>query len=298
MKSKPLDFVGAGAVPQSSPGFLSLALRFAITGAVSMSTIWLSLGRMAAEKIATAVVMPTGLLWLLLLFSAAYAAAARQRVAAVLLLFCWMALSAMGNGVLCGQLARSLEGPYLQLNPLQSEPVDVLLVLGGGGGLGPNGRLQGNGSGDRLILAAQLYHSGIARSLICTGQRIESMNSTGVDPADCSASILIGLGVPEQAIRKVGGRNTSEEMSTLAQEFGSQQQRVGLLTSAWHLPRALRLAERHGLTLEPFPADFRSGPQSSPPTPGELIESMIPSGPTIATCTALLKEYLGMLAGR
>ena len=57
-----------------------------------------------------------------------------------------------------------------------------LTVLGGGGGPGANGRLQGNGPGDRLILAAQLYHQKIARKFICTGQRIMSMNASGVDP--------------------------------------------------------------------------------------------------------------------
>jgi len=33
--------------------------------------------------------------------------------------------------------------------------------------------------------------------------------------------------------------------------------RLGLVTSAWHMRRAMRLAEKNNLSLEPLPADFR-----------------------------------------
>ncbi len=282
----------------NSSSFLSIAFRFCVIVSVSLATIWLSLDRMVAEKVATALVLPAGILWLLLLFSCAYAVAARQRVAAAWLMICWLAYSVAGSGFVSDWLATSLEQPYLSINPLEEQPFEFVVVLGGGGGLGANQRLQGNGSGDRMILAAQLYHQGLARKLICTGQRIESMNSTGIDPAEVSLGILTRLGVPVDAIEKLGGRNTSEEMKSLGERFGQSEQRIGLLTSAWHLPRALRLARRNGFHPQALPADFRSSPKLNPPTSGELIVGMIPGGDALSANGAFCKEFLGMLVGR
>lgn len=282
----------------ASSSFLKLLLQFAITIIVSLATIWLSLDRMVVEKVATALLLPAGFLWLMLLFSCAHAVAAKQRVAAVWLLICWMTYSAAASGFVSDRLATALEQPYLSINPLEEQPFEYVVVLGGGGGLGANQRLQGNGSGDRMIMAAQLYHLGIARKLICTGQRIESMSSSGVDPADVSLDILSKLGVPVEVVEKLGGRNTSEEMKSLGERFGETDQRVGLLTSAWHMPRALRLARRNGFHPQALPADFRSSPKLNPPTPGEIIVSMIPSGDALAANGALCKECLGMLVGR
>ena len=171
-------------------------------------------------------------------------------------------------------------------------------MLGGGGGPGAHGRQQGNSSGDRLILAAQLYHQKIAKKFICTGQRIASMNSSGVDPAVASRDILLNLGVPDSAIEMMGGRNTSEEMRELAGRFRDSKARIGLLTSAWHLPRAMRLANRNGLQPIPLPADFRSGPRSNGFTTGQIVESMLPNGSVLGSNWSLAKEFLGMLLGR
>lgn len=284
--------------PMRPPSFIAIALRFTVTVVVGLLTIWGCLGQIVAEKVATALAMPFGLLWLLLLFSAAYAVAARQRLAAGLLLFCWLASTAVGSGHLCRQLAISLETPYLEIDPLTQPPFDAVVVLGGGGGLSVNGRMQGNGSADRLILAAQLYHRQIAKKLICTGQRIESMDSTGADPAAVSRAILENLGVPADAIEEIGGRNTAEEMDNLGKRFSQSQMRTGLLTSAWHLPRAMRLAERNGFHPEPLPCDFRTPAEVLPPTTGQVIEGMIPSGGAAAGNATLFKEFLGMLAGR
>ncbi|MFN8709391.1 MAG: YdcF family protein [Planctomyces sp.] len=284
----------------SSASFANVGFRFLITGLVGIGSIYAALGRMVAEKIATIVVMPAGLLWLFLLFSASWAVAIRQKAAAACLMVCWMIFSIIGSGYVADRLAKSLEGPYLTIDPLKEEPFEAIVLLGGGGGVGANGRVQGNGSGDRMLLAAQMYHQGLTKKLICTGQRIETMDSSGVDPAEVSRLILTSLGVPDSAIEKLGGRNTSEEMIALGERFGESKDdvRVGLITSAWHLPRALRLAGKQGFYPSPLPADFRSSSSRGEPTSGELIEAMIPSGNAFSLNSALMKEYLGILLGR
>ncbi len=159
--------------------------------------------------------MPAGLLWLLLLFSTSYAAALRERASAVMLFVCWSGLSIAGNGYVSDAFGRALEAPFVEISPLESEPFDAVVLLGGGGTVGSNGRFQSNWSGDRFILAAQLYHAGLTKRIICTGQRIAEMNSTGVDPSEIGRDVLSRLGVPDSAIEEIGGRNTTEEMQQL-----------------------------------------------------------------------------------
>ncbi|MEQ9409918.1 MAG: YdcF family protein [Fuerstiella sp.] len=258
---------------------------------------WAILDRSAAEKIATALAMPCGILWYLLTCLVIVFATARQYKPTLLALVIWLCYTVCGNSYVVMQLAASLEAPFRDIHPLEQEPFDFVVVLGGGTSIGANQRQQGNGSGDRLILAAQTWHQGVAKKLICTGRRIESMNSSGFDPADQSTDVLVGLGVPPEAIEQVDGRTTSEEMLSLGKSFRNTTQRVGLITSAWHLPRALRLASRNEFYPQPLPADFMSGPRR-PMTVGETIIAGIPQADTFAGITRMAKEHLGMLAGR
>ena len=285
------------------PSFLRILFSlFAVSGA-GLTVLGLTQDRNVVEKIATSLAMPAGFLWILMLTLCILLWRQKKlthagQPGAVAATCCFLLYSIAGNGIIADQMATTLEADYLSLNPLEESPMDFVVVLGGGGGLGANGRLQGNGSGDRLILAAQLYHQKIAKRLICTGQRIASMNASSVDPADSSREILIKLGVPESAIETVGGRNTSEEMQSLGSRFKDSKVRIGLLTSAWHLPRSLRLANRNGLQPIPLPADFRSAPKSEGFTVGQIAESMIPNGFALGATWSFGKEYLGMLIGR
>lgn len=268
---------------------------------VLLVVVYFSLGRDAAEKIGTALFMPSGFVWLMLIALCLQLWPLRRSdrpVGGWTSLLCLVAYSLGGSGYISDFMASSLEAPYVQINPLTEPPVEIVVVLGGGGSQGANGRLQGNGSGDRLILAAQLYHNDPATKFIVTGQRIESMNSSGVDPAETSLDILTRLGVPESSIERIGGKNTSEEMQNLGARFKDSSLRIGLLTSAWHLPRATRLAVRNGLKTIPLPADFRSSPPGQAPTIGQRIEALIPNGAAFGSTWSFAKEYVGMLIGR
>ena len=266
-------------------------------------TLGMTQDRNVAEKIGTALLMPTGLLWILMLALTLQLWRQQKRnhsgqPGAVAAAACFLLYSIAGNGFVADFTARKLEANYLNVDPMKEAPLDVVIVLGGGGGLGGNGRLQGNISGDRMILAAQLYHQKIADRFVCTGRRIALMNSSGVDPAETSRDILLKLGVPDSAIEVSDGRNTSEEMVALGKRFQDSNQRIGVLTSAWHLSRAMRLAERNGLHPIPIPADFRSAANVEDLTTGQIVECLIPSSLALAVTCASAKEYLGMLAGR
>lgn len=287
---------------KTPPAFGKVLMIVAAVTAIALLVIFGTLGRDAAEKIGTALFMPSGLLWLLLLSLTIqlwpFCSKTRRPPGGIAALLCFFVCSFGGSGYISDAMAISLEKPFIGINPLKEPPSDIVVVLGGGGGLGANGRLQGNGSGDRMILAAQLYHRHPATRFLCTGQRIQSMNSSGADPAETSRDILVRLGVPESSIELVGGKNTFEEMQHLGQKFADSSVKIGLLTSAWHLRRATRLAVRNGLSVTPLPSDFRSPLAGTVPTTGQRIEALIPNGAASGSTWSFAKEYLGMLLGR
>ncbi len=106
-------------------------------------------------------------------------------------------------------------------------------------------------------------------------------------------TILRQFGVPDDALLVAHGEITRQEV-TAARELVEQRgfQRVGLITSAWHLPRAMRLAESVGLECDPLPADFRSGPVEV------HADFWLPSGDALADLGLVAKERLAGLVGR
>lgn len=289
--------------PASEPSFIRILLLLSAFLAVVLAVLGITQDRNVVEKIGTALTMPSGMLWVLLMTLTIQLWLRHRRnpggqPGVIPATMCFLLYSVAGSGFVTEGLARVLESDYVAIQPLEEESFDVVIVLGGGGSTGANGRQQGNSSGDRMILAAQLYHQHITKQFICTGQRIQSMNAGGIDPAKTSREILLRLGVPDSAIEMMGGRNTSEEMKELATRFGESKTRIGLLTSAWHLPRAMRLAENHGLNPSPLPADFRSSPRAHKITIGQFVELTIPSGSAFGSTWSFTKEFLGMLIGR
>ena len=110
--------------------------------------------------------------------------------------------------------------------------------------------------------------------------------------------MLRQLGVGDEDIIEVGGINTAEELRHLADER-LDGQRVGLITSAWHMQRALRQARAQGLELEPVPADFLTPvQQTQSPGPAQILLLLLPNSGTLNTTGAALKEYLAILVRR
>ncbi|MGB4709403.1 MAG: YdcF family protein [Fuerstiella sp.] len=271
--------------------------RFGFVTSLLLAIVWGVLGRSVFEKVATILAMPCGIIWYLMLCGIMLAIASEQRKLSRVLTGTWLLYSILGSGLLATLLANSIEGPFQAVSPLDEATCDYVIVLGGGASQGVNQRFQGNASGDRLILAAELYHAGIAKRIICTGTRIRELTTTNNDPGDLSSTILTKLGVPAAVIETVDGRTTSEEMKTLGQRFAKSGQRIGLVTSAWHMQRAMRLAENNGLSPQPLPADFMSGPNVAW-TAGEWLMTFIPQADNFTAVTRISKEYLGMLVGR
>ncbi len=274
-----------------------LLLRVVLGTAAFLAGTWWALDRIVAEKIATALLMPAGLLWLLLLTAVLAARRLSRTDMMVATALPWLALTVLGNSMFVESLATQLERDYMNIDPLKIEPMATVVVLGGGTIQGVSGRVQAHTSGDRVVLAAQLYHAGLVQRIVCTGRRIDQLAPGASHPGEQSGQLLVSLGVPKSAIQILDGRNTSEEMQILGQRYSGSSERIGLITSAWHLRRAMRLAERNGFHPVPLPADFISTPPG-PRTTARMVLDCIPQDGALWTSSRLLKEYLGILVGR
>jgi uncharacterized SAM-binding protein YcdF (DUF218 family) len=256
-------------------------------------------GRSVAEKVATSLFMPLGIVFFLLIGFGLFAIRnARWSLGFGLLMlgcFVW----AITSPLLASRVIDQIESQVESQLPTADNPLDYAVVLGGGTGLTPDLRPQLTGAGDRISLAVQLYHAGAVRNIIVTGTALPGTVLPGsegdpiMNPMLQAKELLVGANVNESSIVMITGINTSEEMKSLKAkpEFWEGKQ-CGLITSAFHMPRAIRLAKAQGLDLIPVAADYRAN--RSKFTMIELMPSSLATG----SIEVAVKEYLGSLIGR
>ncbi|MEM7453075.1 MAG: YdcF family protein [Planctomycetota bacterium] len=274
--------------------FIPHLIGFGLTTAIFLAVVGLIGGRTLLEKTLTSLMMPCGMLWFGLLILVYFAFLHRHRGAALIGLACWLLLTVAGNGYISKVLVQNLEAGYLNIDIEELEPMDTVFLLGGGTATRLDGSSQVNHSGDRLVTAARLYHAGVARNIVCTGTQTLRSNEDDLHPYEEAKNLLIDLDVPEHRISLMRGANTKQEMENIKAwlDANPDVERIGIVSSAWHLPRVMRLAHTTGVEAEPVPANFEGGHFH----PGPHI--LIPSAPALDRTRLILKETLARLVGR
>ena len=209
------------------------------------------------SKLLPSLIYPLGLACLLILAAIwLYRSAKLQRgllVAALLLL--WIG----GNRWVATGLARSLEWRFAA--PVPVPAAEVIVVLGGGTNPpeAPRPMVELNSAGDRLIYAVQLYRAGNVKNLLVSGGLLD-WDQRETTPAGDMAEMLVFLGVPQEAIWQQGdSANTYEDALYCAQILGEKGiERILLVTSAWHMPRAVGCFRRLGWAVTPYPVDYQT----------------------------------------
>lgn len=169
----------------------------------------------------------------------------------------------------------------------------AILLLGGVGNAQPAGSAQhldlGSNAG-RIWLAARLYHAGIAPRIIVSGGSLATADGTVlVSEAESMRPVLLDLGVPIDAIllepRSLNIHENARESRPLIGDQGN----VALVTSAFHMPRAMREMHSLGIHAYAFPTDFRIRPERRPTS-----QRWLPTAGTLELSTLGIKEWLGM----
>nr|WP_210277759.1 YdcF family protein [Microvirga lupini] len=148
--------------------------------------------------------------------------------------------------------------------PFQDDgrPVDGIILLGGAVEASDSktrGQIVANESAERVLDTIQLAHRyPAARILISGGGGAVFADGAAEAPiiADYFKSIAID---PARLLVEHRSRTTAEN-AVYSQELAKPQagERWLLVTSAWHMPRAVGVFETVGFPVTPYPVDFRT----------------------------------------
>jgi uncharacterized SAM-binding protein YcdF (DUF218 family) len=150
-----------------------------------------------------------------------------------------------------------------------------------------------NMSSDRFIQGAWLYKKGFIKKIIVSGGQNGFTNEDDFIEAEFVASILKDLGVPSSDIFIEGNsRNTIENAAfsyKILDSLGLKKNKVVLITSAFHMPRAKETFEKAGFNVRPYPCAFSILPSSI----RFSVDSIIPAAWAFDAWGGLLKEMVG-----
>ncbi|OZC34916.1 hypothetical protein B9Q17_09920 [Marinobacter vinifirmus] len=170
---------------------------------------------------------------------------------------------------------------------------EAIVVLGGGVSPAGHGDLYPNleSGADRVWHAARLFHASKAPLVLLTGGSDPEHSATS--EAEAMQRFMVDLGVPEQAILlEQQSRNTTQNAEHSAEILAEQGiNRILLITSAYHMPRAKGLFQAQGLEVIPVATDQEV--LSRP-----LWRDLLPETSALDSSSRAIKEIVGRLVGR
>ena len=168
-------------------------------------------------------------------------------------------------------------------------PVDAIVVLGGMVRTvpRPDGGIlhEFTDRVDRLEAGLALLALGKAERIVFT--RGQAPWSVGRPEGEHLRERAIARGVDPDRIALTGiARNTEEEAAAVAAMTGAGE-RVALVTSAFHMPRAVRVFEARGVDVVPVPVDYMSSAGRLKPT------DLLPDGEAVMKVSLFVREMIG-----
>ncbi|WP_131016770.1 YdcF family protein [Paenibacillus thalictri] len=239
-------------------------------------------------KFIFSLISPPGLFILLALLLALYLYRSHKRAALLsALLAGFMYLCCMP--LLSDSLLRAWEYRYTPPADISADAIVVLTggAVGGAPGTGGIGGLTGD-TLSRAVTAVELYRKSRLPIIVSGGQVFADTGNEG----RIAKQTMISLGVPESAILLDDtSRNTAENAEHtrgILTEHGFKQPL--LITSAYHMERAVHHFKNQGVYVIPYPTDYRTSPQFA-----WDMNKLAPSASALAKLTMLVKEVLGLL---
>lgn len=215
-----------------------------------------------------------------------------QRVGKWLVTMSCVLIVALGQGSLPAYFVERLESQYpsLDLTSWAHESVSSparIVVLGGGNAPNPTLPLTSQirrSSLVRLIEGLRLHHALPGSTLVLSGGPV----SSPVPEAETMAQLAHSLGVNRaEIVVETVSRNTEEHADQLQGLLG--EERFILVTSAYHMPRAMRLFEKRGMQPMPAPTDYLLKWRQ-----GSSAHMLIPRAARVTYASRAMHEYLGL----
>jgi uncharacterized SAM-binding protein YcdF (DUF218 family) len=268
----------------------------------SATVVGLNLSLFLPSKLLSALTQP--IFWLALWWALALALLIRWRRLAMAMLWGGLfALGLLGFRAIPDALLRPLEASYKVPSATVVESAAGLIVLGGGiahpDSFLAHRQVPLGEAAERMTVSAALTRQYPNLALVFSGGE-GRLRSTGVSESALAQVFYqeqgVGLSADKARVQFEGrSRTTRENAQQVAVLLGDRCQKPWLLmTSAWHMPRAMAEFEAefgpNRCTVIPYPVDFRTG-ESTAFTEYSLAQSLL-------RWEIALHEWLGLLVYR
>ncbi|MBX3254709.1 MAG: YdcF family protein [Chitinophagaceae bacterium] len=178
----------------------------------------------------------------------------------------------------------------------KEEAYSAGILLGGFAGMNDSDRQVYYGeAADRFIQTAELYKTGHIHKIIIAAGSGSVFEKQSFREADFAKEQLINLCIPaDDVFADRDSKNTAENAINAKRIIDSLELKPPylLITSAMHMPRAVRTFTKAGVAVKPFPAAFTVFPRSG----FNLEDYIIPSSTAFKNWNVFLKEIVGTIA--
>jgi uncharacterized SAM-binding protein YcdF (DUF218 family) len=240
--------------------------------------------------------LPTNLLVVLglvgtLLLVTRFAALGRKLLVAVIVLLAVCGFSPIGN-----LLLYPLEQRFPPWDPVRGAP-DGIIVLGGS--IDPDLSVAHKApvvrsAGDRIIVTAGLARRYPNARIVFSGGSANLISDEAKE-ADYATEVFASLGIdPSRLTIERQSRNTYEN-ALFSKQLAAPKpgERWLLITSAFHMPRAIGLFRKVGFTVEACPVDWRAGSSAA-----DMFWFTGTAGEGFGRTDLAIREWIGLLAYR
>jgi uncharacterized SAM-binding protein YcdF (DUF218 family) len=245
----------------------------------------------ALSKILGFFVLPSNFIMLMGLAGLALLLTRRRRLGRGLLAASLVALAVAGWSPLGNWLMAALEDRFPPWDAAAGAP-DGIIVLGGSITADLSAARQSvalNEAAERLTAIAGLARRYPAARIVFTGGSEKLLG--GPAEADFVLPLLESFGIPRERVTLEGrSRNTAENARfTRDLLHPKRQERWLLVTSAYHMPRAIGAFRREGFAVEAYPVDWRTR------GPADALAPFATLSDGLARTDAAAREWIGLL---
>lgn len=176
------------------------------------------------------------------------------------------------------------------------DEIDGIIVLGGGEDYRQSLAWQtpqlGEG-GERFLAGTQLARQYPSAPVIYSGGSPLIGQPDNGEMIVFASQLFQQTGLdPRRLILETGSRNTDENFRQLRSILPDVDGHYLLVTSAFHMPRAMAVAQKQGLNVTAYPVDYRSAPPEQRKFKADFLEHLIQLDLAFREWTGLLVYYL------
>jgi|TARA_B110000459_G_scaffold11057_1_gene11179 uncharacterized SAM-binding protein YcdF (DUF218 family) len=236
------------------------------------------------HKIIALIASPLSLIIFLIILGIIFKSRKISLLAVIILIFC-------SFPIISTKLISYLEKDYTLQDTSTIDKADAVVVLSGMlKTIKADDKLkyEFNGKIDRILSGIDLFKDNKAPLLILTRGQYPWL--VGIPEGEYLKDFAVKFGVPDENILLTDNvQNTYQEAKSVKKLLSSNEVKIILVTSAFHMPRAKKIFEASNIKVIPFAVDFRNSHKKI-----DVID-FIPSVNSFGETSDFVREMIGRL---